>query len=462
MKLKILIKYKARFNKMPLSILKNQDGVTAVLVAIVAAMLLGFTALAIDVGYMYSTRNELQNVADAAALAGAGELGRVYLSLGPGDLSGVEITTAHKGEINIAAQTVAFENKGAGKAIDIDERDIIISKWNWGLGPDQALTENLVEPDAVRVTARRDSSTASGTVATFFGKIFSFFGGSADTFTVSAVATAALSGPSITEDGELNTPFGISELNFPDNCDEIVTFKDTPDSCAGWHNFFEADNSNSIRNNLFNIIYADSVDDSIPIKIPVDEVPDEVFTDNNFNNGIDWLEYYFGKTATDASTPPTGIGDEFNFIGGVGPFMGSTYLEWTDNIGGPILNPPDEDDPDYPDYYSNDVWTGEILESGLIAPFPAIFDYFRMRDGDGDNSKWTATVPVYADGDTCTNPSGKTKIVGFAVVKIYAWRGPPDNEIDVFIDCKTLTYINARGGGGNFGNLKGIIPSLVQ
>ncbi|WP_279608416.1 pilus assembly protein TadG-related protein [Burkholderia ambifaria] len=49
----------------------DQRGAVAITVAVLMAILLGFGALAIDVGYLFVVRNELQNAADAAALAGA-------------------------------------------------------------------------------------------------------------------------------------------------------------------------------------------------------------------------------------------------------------------------------------------------------------------------------------------------------------------------------------------------------
>ena len=49
----------------------NQRGVTAILVALLLVVLVGFTALAIDIGHLVLARNELQNAADAGALAGA-------------------------------------------------------------------------------------------------------------------------------------------------------------------------------------------------------------------------------------------------------------------------------------------------------------------------------------------------------------------------------------------------------
>jgi len=53
---------------------KNENGATAVYVAVVLVMLLGFAALGVDVNYLYGVRNELHNAADAGALAGASEL----------------------------------------------------------------------------------------------------------------------------------------------------------------------------------------------------------------------------------------------------------------------------------------------------------------------------------------------------------------------------------------------------
>ena len=50
---------------------RSEKGQVLVLVALAIIVLLGFAALAIDVGFMYSTRHELQRSADAGALAGA-------------------------------------------------------------------------------------------------------------------------------------------------------------------------------------------------------------------------------------------------------------------------------------------------------------------------------------------------------------------------------------------------------
>src|SRR5438132_11649531 len=50
---------------------KKQEGFVLVVVAIVLLALVGFLALAVDIGVLYSARTSAQGIADAAALAGA-------------------------------------------------------------------------------------------------------------------------------------------------------------------------------------------------------------------------------------------------------------------------------------------------------------------------------------------------------------------------------------------------------
>ena len=57
----------------------NQHGAVLVIVAISMIALLGVVALAVDYGYLAVTKTELQNIADASALAGAGELAKKIL-----------------------------------------------------------------------------------------------------------------------------------------------------------------------------------------------------------------------------------------------------------------------------------------------------------------------------------------------------------------------------------------------
>ena len=75
-------------------------GVTAVIVAMLLIVFFGFTALAIDIGHLYVVRNELQNAADAGALAGAENLfitGETQINTGANQV-GYDAAEANKSE----------------------------------------------------------------------------------------------------------------------------------------------------------------------------------------------------------------------------------------------------------------------------------------------------------------------------------------------------------------------------
>jgi Flp pilus assembly protein TadG len=54
--------------------IKQTGGAAAVIIALILVVLIGMASLAIDMGQLYTVRNQLQNVADAAALAGVAQL----------------------------------------------------------------------------------------------------------------------------------------------------------------------------------------------------------------------------------------------------------------------------------------------------------------------------------------------------------------------------------------------------
>src|SRR5437667_11479294 len=56
---------------MNMNTLKKQKGFVLVVLALLLVVLIGFLALAVDIGVLYSARTSAQEVADAAALAGA-------------------------------------------------------------------------------------------------------------------------------------------------------------------------------------------------------------------------------------------------------------------------------------------------------------------------------------------------------------------------------------------------------
>jgi hypothetical protein len=206
-----------------ISIIKGERGAVAILVGISMLTLVGFTALAVDVGYMMTTRNELQNIADAAALAAARELGDIYQKNNAYDNS------TDRPDILKAAVLVAKQNKaGELEGIDIKDEDLEIGDWDGS-----TFTASTTLPNAVRATTRRDGG-ANGPITTFFFNILGV-----DSVDINAQAIAALSAQRSAEDVG---PIGISKKLFEYAfCDQPMTIRfreDRPD-CAGWHTFDE-------------------------------------------------------------------------------------------------------------------------------------------------------------------------------------------------------------------------------
>jgi Flp pilus assembly protein TadG len=396
-------------------LMDNKRGTTAVVVAIVLTVLIGIAALAVDVGYLYATRNELQNVSDAAALAGAGYLGSVYSTL---SYQAQQTFVFNRASVVSVVQQVALKNRAAEANIVINDSDVVIGTWNGS-----TVQPTLTSPDAVQVTARRDGN-ANTPVATFFARIWG-----KNTVDITTDATAALTGPATVDDGELKTPFSLSELNFPNNCSDQIMFSPTTESCAGWHNFFDPINANKMNDKLLGFVKGDGQDpETNPCLL---EPCGQAWLDANFD---------MNKEPTPAVTPEASTGDEFYHQGGTiaSLFNGAVIMNPTMDTGSPI-----DGNPKFP------------------APLPALFHYFKRRDGDGDNNKWTATIPIYKDGETCGNPHGLMEIVGFARIEVFMPQPPPDKTISVNVDCNQ-SFITGRGGGGQFGNLKGNIPNLVE
>lgn len=221
--------------------LKNEKGVVAIIVAISLVMFIGFTALAVDIGYLMVTRNELQNVADAAALAATRQLGVIYK-----DMSYEEqrASVCDPATIVTVANAVALQNQAGGMNITIDAADVVIGQWDTET---RVLTPTLNQPNAVRVIARKDNN-ANGPITTFFAGVLGI-----NTADVTAFATAALTGQKTAESGRLPLPVGISNAWFqPDSCDQLIKFYPTGtlEGCAGWHTYTTSPSSAAKLRNI--------------------------------------------------------------------------------------------------------------------------------------------------------------------------------------------------------------------
>jgi hypothetical protein len=362
---------------------------------------------------LYAARNELQNAADAAALAGARELGKIYSAAGmyvKGVSSGGDTY-----KVFVAAKDVAGKNFAAGESVTlgvhpfkkdgdgnvlIDENgnevldtnnvspegaDVVLGEWQWTAlpGTDKLKTAGVDQPDAVRVYAKRQKDV--NPVTLFFARVL----GIADAG-VSAIATAVLSGLSEVKKGDLDIPIGISDTWFDKGwaCGQNILFYPTKDSCAGWTNW-------------------------------TNDKGDTV-SDNDLKNDI-----FPGLISGTLQAP------------------GATINETTWWFTGGNL--------------SKNTWT-------------KLDELFQAKQKDG---KWEVQVAVYhfsGDGESsCGNPNpsdGPLLIKGFAtlileevVVPPSTPGGEPQKSLTGYVQCEYLP--NVRGNGPSYGT-KGSIPGLVQ
>lgn len=246
----------------PLLSLKSDRGAAIILVAVSILAFIGLAALAVDVGYLMVTRNELQNISDAASLAATRKLGSIYENMTYQEQQNYNAGTTGDDAVLIeVAKEVGLKNRAGEKNIAIDDGDVTIGTWD---AQAKILTPTLSQPDAVRVKARRDG-TANGPIATVFAAVIG-----TNSIDVTAKATAALTGESTAGEGGLPLPIGISQRWFlnPDFCGKHIRLYPscphepcdaTTEGCGGWttytDNFFnnQPPNASKLRDILINL-----------------------------------------------------------------------------------------------------------------------------------------------------------------------------------------------------------------
>lgn len=151
--------------------LNNQRGLALVYMAILMVVFCAFLGLAIDVGYMYATRGQLQSAADSAALAGASRL------------SGFANQTGARNEaVRFAAKNQAATNdvqiSSDGTNVLSASNDVTVGNWNPNaLLPEDRYSVVRTPINAVQVRARRTGSedaggtSIGGPVDLFFAKV---------------------------------------------------------------------------------------------------------------------------------------------------------------------------------------------------------------------------------------------------------------------------------------------------
>ena len=249
--------------------LRDERGVTAIVVAIVLLLLVGFSALAIDIGHLCVARAELQNAADAGALAGARFLYN-------------DDTTVNAGANDIAT-TAATDNKSEGVPVELNGEDVQRGHWClatstftqneeatelpdlWNMTPEQ-IDNDTDFVNAVRVVTRRQGTP----VASFFATVFGI-----QSFLVSAEAIAYRGFPGDVESGDLDQPIAI--------CDQAITANgkvscnigrmlnsgsnEATHNTAGWTNYSQDPCTTANANDMDALVCSDGNGTSVSVTL---------------------------------------------------------------------------------------------------------------------------------------------------------------------------------------------------
>jgi Flp pilus assembly protein TadG len=175
----------------------RRKGAIAPLMAVLMLPLLGMLAFSIDVGYMVLVQTDLQNAADAAALAGAERLQGLFVQYYSPGLTATQqaailtqaitnvapnATTGAPGSPMYTAEQFSNYNKAGGVYISVLDSDVTFGYLD---ASGNYSTSYTAFPNTISVTTRRDGN-ANTPLSLFFGPVFNV---SSENMTATARAT---------------------------------------------------------------------------------------------------------------------------------------------------------------------------------------------------------------------------------------------------------------------------------
>jgi len=168
-------------------------GVVTILAALSMTLLLGIAALVVDLGLLFLTKYELQNAADAGALAGARQLHAAEAGV---DWDGGEQR----------ADAVSRRNGNFGRLVT--EPETVAGYWDPVLGGSVVARDAVIDPTSVfpgvTVVIRREAGLNGGPIRPFFAGLLGI-----NAMDVAVSSTAVVSGPGRVGRGDM-FPFVLS------------------------------------------------------------------------------------------------------------------------------------------------------------------------------------------------------------------------------------------------------------
>lgn len=159
--------------------LVNQEGAIAIVVALLFPVLLGLGALAVDIGHIVLVKAQLQNAADAGALAGG---------MGLLPFTG---TPPQPNWPQAQAQATLYVTKNSADGQPLSACQSQLLYWNFVTNSLRPTQQNANDAPVIQVTVTKSETSGNGPVQLMFAPIWGIF-----TSDVSATARAMLSGAS--------------------------------------------------------------------------------------------------------------------------------------------------------------------------------------------------------------------------------------------------------------------------
>ncbi len=214
-----------------LKLLKEERAGIAAVAAAMLTVSVAMVGAVVDLGLLYATKNELQNAADASALAGAATLIAWDADRNIYAQPDVAISTA---------QQVSLANQALGVNLQLRPEDITLGLW---VEPEQAFDPDHIgsssDPDylsACRVVLRRDN-IANTPVDTIFAGAVGF-----SVVNVTASSTAHLGWAGSVDAGMVDLPIAINKDAITSGggpiCGQAISFHSENDENAEWTSFF--------------------------------------------------------------------------------------------------------------------------------------------------------------------------------------------------------------------------------
>ena len=170
---------------------RDEEGTVVILAAVFIVIVLGFAALSVDVGFIMTAEAELQNAADAGAMAGLSQLLE-------GNFDG-----AVSEAVNFASQ-----NSCAGRPVGVATGDVVLGWYDFDQGTFTPVPGG-VGANSIRVEAKRTQNSVSGPLPLFFMGVLG-----TSVADIQATATAAVDHRVVGIDGSVASgvmPFAIHE-----------------------------------------------------------------------------------------------------------------------------------------------------------------------------------------------------------------------------------------------------------